>query len=114
MKLDHLHISNLNICLHVNLIIGGISKWDHIRNSDIRKRLRGQREVTDVMQEKRVKLFGHINRMEPQRLPYMALYGSRRKKNMGTTEEEVVGQHKRRLSKSWNRFGHGNKTNARS
>jgi len=53
----------------------GVSRRDHIRNSDIRSTLNIQMDVVQKIQRRRLKYFGHVVRMEGNRFPNVALYG---------------------------------------
>ena len=68
----------------------GISRRDHIRNSDIRSTLNIQLDVVQKIQRRRLKYLGHVTRMEGNRFPNVALYG------------QVQGQRERgRPKKRW-------------
>lgn len=44
------------------------------RNEDTRKRLGAENPVTDIMQERRLRLFEHVNRMNNHRVPCKAMF----------------------------------------
>ena len=70
--------------------IKGVTRRDRIRNVDIREELKIKIDVIQRIQRKRLRYFGHVNRMAPNRLPYIALFG------------HVHGQRKRgRPRKRW-------------
>ena len=49
--------------------IRGISKLDKVRNITIRKSLDMSQNIFDRIQLKRLRYYGHVMRMSPQRLP---------------------------------------------
>ena len=53
----------------------GISKMDHYRNTEIKKYLNIEYDIVEKIQQRQLRYFGHITRMEPSRLPYIALHG---------------------------------------
>ena len=55
--------------------IKGVTRRDRIRNVDIREELKIKIDVVQRIQRKRLHYFGHVNRMAPNRLPYIALFG---------------------------------------
>ena len=56
-------------CLRVIL---GVSLMDKIRNEEIRQRLHLPTTICDEVSKRRLKLFGHVVRMPPHRLPFQA------------------------------------------
>ena len=52
----------------------GVSRLQRIRNDAIRKRLGQEISLVHKIQERRLKWFGHVSRMSPERLPYLALH----------------------------------------
>lgn len=52
----------------------GISKLRHIRNDDIRQRTRMQVTIVDRIKARRLRWFGHVSRMDSERIPYLALH----------------------------------------
>ncbi len=55
--------------------IRGISKLNKIRNTTIRKSPEMSQNIIDRIQLKRLRYYGHVMRMNPQRLPYITLNG---------------------------------------
>ena len=55
--------------------IMGVTRRDRIRNSRIRKLLDMERDVVERIKERRLRLYGHIMRMDQKRLPVIALQG---------------------------------------
>jgi hypothetical protein len=55
----------------------GISLRDRIRNETIRERCCNQPTISEEIQKRRLRWFGHVCRMEPQRLPYQLLWRTR-------------------------------------
>src|SRR6218665_1644267 len=53
----------------------GRSRRDRIRNEVTRKELGQQVTLVDKIRKRRLTWFGHITRMEGNRLPVVALYG---------------------------------------
>src|SRR3989454_6149350 len=54
--------------------IMGISKRQHVRNTDIILRSRLKLDLVRKIQMQRLKYFGHVERMRAERLPYVAMY----------------------------------------
>jgi len=54
--------------------IKGVARRDRIRNVDIREELKITIDVVQRIQRKRLRYFGHVCRMSPNRLPYIALF----------------------------------------
>ena len=52
----------------------GVSRLQRIRNEDIRKRLGMKETIIDKIRTRRLRWYGHVNRMKSNRLPYKALY----------------------------------------
>jgi len=55
--------------------IMGVSRLDKIRNSTIRNSLNVNHDIIAQIRQKRLRYFGHIMRMNPERLPYLTLNG---------------------------------------
>ena len=55
--------------------IMGISKRQHVRNTDIILRSGLKLDLVGKIQTQRLKYFGHVERMRAERLPYIAMYG---------------------------------------
>jgi len=55
--------------------IVGVTKRDRIRNTEIPSRLNWQKDIIKRIQQRRLKYFGHVARMNTERYPYMAFYG---------------------------------------
>jgi len=53
--------------------ICGITRHDRIRNMDAKKGLDIKNDITTVLQQRRLRYFGHISRMGPDR--YLLLHG---------------------------------------
>ena len=51
-----------------------VSKRDHIKNEDIRAHLGITEDIVERIQERRLRYFGHVVRMDNCRLPNIALY----------------------------------------
>ena len=60
------------ICLRKIL---GVSKLDRIQNKVIRETLGLEETILDKITTKRLRFFGHINRMKPSRYPNILLNG---------------------------------------
>jgi len=70
--------------------IKGVTRRDRIRNADIRSEMGMEVDVVQKIQKKRLRYYGHVVRMKPERLPNIALFG------------HVHGQRKRgRPRKRW-------------
>ena len=52
----------------------GISRLQHIRNDDIRMRTGMQVTTVDRIKARRLQWFGHVSRMDSDRIPYLALH----------------------------------------
>lgn len=55
--------------------IKGISRRDKIRNTTTRRELRAEETVIEKIQKRRLKWYGHVERMDNKRLPLAALHG---------------------------------------
>ena len=55
--------------------IMGVSKKDHYRNAEIMKYLHIEYDIVKKIQQRQLRYFGHVTRMKPSRLPYIALHG---------------------------------------
>ena len=55
--------------------VEGVTKRDRIRNKDIFSRLNCQKDVVEKVQQRRMRYFGHISRMDNERYPKIALNG---------------------------------------
>jgi exonuclease III len=55
--------------------IAGISRRDRIRNTDIRQRLGITVDLAQKVQKRRLKYFGHVERMGAERYPHIVLHG---------------------------------------
>ena len=55
--------------------IEGITRIDRKRNVDVKNKLGITRDVVDRIQERRLRYFGHVVRMNSSRTPNIALYG---------------------------------------
>ena len=56
--------------------IEGVTRRDRVRNQDIYTRLQYQRNVVQKIQQRRLRYFGHVVRMDPTRYPKVAMEGS--------------------------------------
>ena len=56
-------------CLRVIL---GVHLMDRVRNEEIRSRLNITTSICEAIKERRLKWFGHVARMPPDRLPFQA------------------------------------------
>jgi len=56
--------------------IAGVSKKEHLHNTSIRDILGGRENVLQRIAGRRLKYFGHEERMPYYRFPYMLLHGS--------------------------------------
>ena len=52
----------------------GISRLQHIRNVDIRKRAGMQVTAIDRIKARRLRWYGHVSRMDSNRIPFLALH----------------------------------------
>jgi hypothetical protein len=52
----------------------GVTRRQHIRNEEIRKRLGIEETIVDKVKTRRLQWFGHVSRMSGERLPYLALH----------------------------------------
>ena len=52
----------------------GISRLQHIRNDDIRARTGMQVTIVDRIKARRLRWFGHVSRMDSNRIPHLALH----------------------------------------
>lgn len=55
--------------------IVGVTRRDMVRNEDIKRHLQLEKEVTDRIQQRRLRYFGHVVRMKDGRYPKTAMYG---------------------------------------
>ena len=55
--------------------IEGVTRRDRVRNQDIHTRLQYQSNVVQRIQQRRLRYFGHIVRMDPTRYPKVAMEG---------------------------------------
>ena len=55
--------------------IEGVTRRDRVRNQDIYTRLQYQRNVVQRIQQRRLRYFGHVVRMDPTRYPKVAMEG---------------------------------------
>jgi len=55
--------------------ICGITRRDRRRNTDVLKELNIEKDIVRVLQTRRLTYFGHVNRMQPERYPYVLLRG---------------------------------------
>jgi len=55
--------------------ICGVTRKYRTRNVDILKELSTERDIISVIQCRRLTYFGHVTRMDKDRLPYILLYG---------------------------------------
>jgi len=55
--------------------IEGITKWDKIRNTEIRSMLGCTHDIIHRIQQRRLRYFGHISRMANYRYPKIAMEG---------------------------------------
>lgn len=51
----------------------GVSRTEHIRNEEIRRRMEVKRNVLEVIEERRLRWYGHLKRMSPGRIPKLAM-----------------------------------------
>ena len=57
--------------------IAGVTRWDCLRNVDIKARLGITNDIVQKIQTRRLRYFGHVCRMESSsRLTYVAMHGS--------------------------------------
>jgi len=55
--------------------IMGVTRRDHISNSDIKAKLKLEDDIVEKIQTSRLRYFGYVTRMDKCHLPYIALYG---------------------------------------
>jgi len=55
--------------------IAGVSKREHLHNTSIRDMLGGRENVLQRIAGRRMKYFGHVERMPEYRFPYILLHG---------------------------------------
>ncbi len=55
--------------------IKGVTRRDKIRNVDIRKELGITTDIVQKIQARRLRYYGHVTRMQAERLPNIALFG---------------------------------------
>src|ERR1700733_10957459 len=55
--------------------IEGVTRWDRIRNEEIYIRLNIKHDIVDRIQNRRLRYFGHVTRMQNERYPKIALNG---------------------------------------
>ena len=56
------------------MMIRGVSRLQHIRNDDIRSQLGIRETMVERVKARRLQWFGHVSRMNNERLPYLALH----------------------------------------
>ena len=49
----------------------GVTRRDHISNSDIKAKLQLEDNIVEKIQTSRLRYFGHVTRMDKRRLPYI-------------------------------------------
>jgi Reverse transcriptase (RNA-dependent DNA polymerase) len=54
--------------------IKGVSRLQHIRNEEIRRQLGMMETMVERVKKRRLQWFGHVSRMNNERLPYLALH----------------------------------------
>lgn len=52
----------------------GISRLQHLRNEEIRRRAGMEVTLIDRIKDRRLRWFGHVSRMDSNRLPYLSLH----------------------------------------
>ena len=67
--------NNNNNINNNNSIIEGVTKWDNIRNTEIRSRLGCTYDIIHRIQQRRLRYFGHISRMANYRYPKIVMEG---------------------------------------
>ena len=76
------------ICLRK---IMGISKKDHYRNTEIKKYLNIEYDIVEKIQQRQLRYFGHITRMEPSRhAVHCSSWRGSWSSDRGQTEEAVA------------------------
>ena len=55
--------------------IKGVTRRDRIRNADIRAELKIEMDIVQKIQRSRLKYYGHVVRMPPERFPSIAMFG---------------------------------------
>jgi len=53
----------------------GVTRLACMRNTDVMDRLNVKQDIVQRLQTRRLRFFGHVVRMPPERLPYIALHG---------------------------------------
>ena len=71
-KEDELKILVAEMCWIRRIL--GISRQQHIRNDDIRKRAGMQVTALDRIKATRLRWYGHVSRMDSNRIPFLALH----------------------------------------
>ena len=71
--------------------IEGVTRREKIRNEEIRERVGCCQEIDRRIRKRRLKYFGHVNRMPPERYPRIALYGYvHGKRNQGRPKKRWI------------------------
>jgi len=78
--------------------IEDVSRRDRIRNTEIQNRLNWQKDINRRIQQRLLKHFVHIARMNTRRYRYIALYGHVRGKRQ--TKEKMDRHDQRRLKRN--------------
>ena len=55
--------------------IEGVTRWDRIRNTEIYSRLNLDHDIVERIRSRRLRYFGHLNRMKKDRYPAIAYNG---------------------------------------
>ena len=71
-KYQELRVFEMN-CLRK---IKGVTRRDRVRNTEIRRELKVETDVVQIIQRRRLRCFGHITRMSGERLPAIAFSGN--------------------------------------
>ena len=56
--------------------IKGVTRRNRVRNTEIRRELKVETDVVQIIQRRRLRYFGHITRMSGERLPAIAFSGN--------------------------------------
>ena len=56
--------------------IKGVTRRNRVRNTEIRRELKVETDVVEIIQRRRLRYFGHITRMSGERLPAIAFSGN--------------------------------------